>query len=120
MLRLSLRRLPLRRSIRQFSVSGPNSNGYSLSEDQLMLQSMAESFSENELKPHASKWDAEHIFPHAAGGGGAGVRRRFCAGRRRRLWAWPGGRNGDFRGSGGGLHLHDRLPDDPQHVCVED
>ena len=49
---------------RRFSAaSSINANGYGLSGERLMLQEMAESFADAELKPHAARWDAEHHFP---------------------------------------------------------
>ena len=34
-----------------------------LTEDQKMLQAMADDFAENELAPHAAEWDEKHIMP---------------------------------------------------------
>ncbi|OAO00789.1 acyl-CoA dehydrogenase [Sphingomonadales bacterium EhC05] len=36
---------------------------FSLSEDQLAIQDMAQKFTADEITPHASQWDEEHIFP---------------------------------------------------------
>ena len=36
---------------------------FELSEDQRTFQALAKTFSDNELKPNAAKWDAECIFP---------------------------------------------------------
>jgi alkylation response protein AidB-like acyl-CoA dehydrogenase len=36
---------------------------FELSEDQRTFQTLAKTFSDNELKPNAAKWDAECIFP---------------------------------------------------------
>lgn len=34
-----------------------------LTEDQTAFQDAARSFAQNEMAPHAARWDAEHIFP---------------------------------------------------------
>ncbi len=36
---------------------------FSLTEDQLAIQDMAQKFTADAITPHASKWDDEHIFP---------------------------------------------------------
>lgn len=36
---------------------------FNLSEDQIAFRDAARSFAQNEMAPHAAKWDAEHIFP---------------------------------------------------------
>ncbi|WP_108812808.1 acyl-CoA dehydrogenase family protein [Sphingorhabdus sp. Alg231-15] len=36
---------------------------FSLTEDQLAIQDMAQKFTADAITPHASKWDEEHIFP---------------------------------------------------------
>lgn len=36
---------------------------FSLTEDQLAIQDMAQKFTADEITPHAAKWDEEHIFP---------------------------------------------------------
>jgi hypothetical protein len=36
---------------------------FDLNEDQIAFQDTARKFAEDELAPHAAKWDAEHIFP---------------------------------------------------------
>ena len=34
-----------------------------LEEHQIMVRDTAREFAENELKPHAAKWDIHHTFP---------------------------------------------------------
>ncbi|MEM1131529.1 MAG: acyl-CoA dehydrogenase family protein [Pseudomonadota bacterium] len=36
---------------------------FSLTEDQLAIQDMAQKFTADEITPHAAKWDEDHIFP---------------------------------------------------------
>lgn len=36
---------------------------FSLTDDQLAIQDMAQKFTADEITPHAAKWDEEHIFP---------------------------------------------------------
>ncbi|SJZ93852.1 Acyl-CoA dehydrogenase [Oceanospirillum multiglobuliferum] len=36
---------------------------FNLTEDQIAFRDAARAFAENEMAPHAAKWDAEHIFP---------------------------------------------------------
>ena len=36
---------------------------FNLTKDQLKIQEMAKSFSENELMPYANEWDQKEIFP---------------------------------------------------------
>lgn len=36
---------------------------FNLTEDQIAFRDAAQAFAQNEMAPHAAKWDAEHIFP---------------------------------------------------------
>ncbi|NLW04670.1 MAG: acyl-CoA dehydrogenase [Pseudomonadaceae bacterium] len=36
---------------------------FNLTEDQVAFRDAAQAFAQNEMAPHAAKWDAEHIFP---------------------------------------------------------
>lgn len=36
---------------------------FNLTEDQVAFRDAAKAFAQNEMAPHAAKWDAEHIFP---------------------------------------------------------
>ena len=36
---------------------------FDLTEDQITFQTLAKSFSDKELKPHAARWDADSEFP---------------------------------------------------------
>jgi alkylation response protein AidB-like acyl-CoA dehydrogenase len=36
---------------------------FSLTDDQLAIQEMAQRFTADEITPHAAKWDEEHVFP---------------------------------------------------------
>lgn len=36
---------------------------FDLTEDQIAFRDAAKAFAQNEMAPHAAKWDAEHIFP---------------------------------------------------------
>lgn len=36
---------------------------FDLTEDQVAFRDAAQAFAQNEMAPHAAKWDAEHIFP---------------------------------------------------------
>ena len=38
-------------------------NQFSLTDDQLAIQDMAQKFTADEITPHAAKWDEDHIFP---------------------------------------------------------
>jgi alkylation response protein AidB-like acyl-CoA dehydrogenase len=38
---------------------------YQLSEDQRLIQETARAFAQNELRPHAARWDEKHEFPKA-------------------------------------------------------